>query len=175
MNDALSLLLTLYGPMVSLSMTTRASFVKVIIQYTWSIDGKDRTGIDEVPLSLLLIHALPVCSKTIDFFVQIYQQITLLILKCVVHISFIRYFLVDETFVCMYVHMYITYVPCYAVSCSESAVWIDSMIGSSRYLQGRNWVIARGCRWYINNRKDQLIHSLSQSVKFVAPLLETCP
>ena len=36
--------------------------------------------------------------------------------------------------------------------------------------QGRNWVILRGGRRYIYNRKDEIIHGLSPSVKCVSPL-----
>ena len=37
--------------------------------------------------------------------------------------------------------------------------------------QGRNWVILRGGRRYIFNREDEIIHGVSPSVKYVAPLL----
>ena len=36
--------------------------------------------------------------------------------------------------------------------------------------QGHNWVILGGGRRYIRNRKDEIIHGLSPSVKYVAPL-----
>ena len=37
-------------------------------------------------------------------------------------------------------------------------------------LQGCNWVILRGGRRYIYDRKDEIIHGLSPSVKCIAPL-----
>ena len=36
---------------------------------------------------------------------------------------------------------------------------------------GRNWVLLRGGRRYIYDRKDEITHGLSPSVKCVAPLL----
>ena len=36
--------------------------------------------------------------------------------------------------------------------------------------QGHNWVILGGGRRYIRNRKDEIIHGLSPSVKYVVPL-----
>ena len=44
---------------------------------------------------------------------------------------------------------------------------------TNRYsvLQGRNWVILRGGCRYIYDRKEKIVHSLSQSVKCGAPLI----
>ena len=41
--------------------------------------------------------------------------------------------------------------------------------------QGRNWVILRGVRLYICNRKVEIILGLSPSVKCVLPLLRDMP
>ena len=37
-------------------------------------------------------------------------------------------------------------------------------------VQGRSWVILRGGRRYVCNRKDEIIHGLCHSLKCVAPL-----
>ena len=52
--------------------------------------------------------------------------------------------------------------------------WVVQLIKQTLNLhsnpQGRNWVILRGGRRYNYNRKDEIIHGLSPSVKCVSPL-----
>ena len=49
-----------------------------------------------------------------------------------------------------------------------NAQWVSKRL--CLLIQGCNWVILRWGRWYIYDRKDEIIYGLGPSVKCVAPL-----